>query len=141
MEGGPARALGVQVLEAVEFRPEAVDRMPRVAQWAPIDAGLSRLHIGTVGCPRDLPYLPTRRGMVRRLAEPMERTISDEIGSAMVGQAGDSRAMSIHTFRAMEPPTIEGEILVITIGGSTVVNRHADGVEAPALKRRAEGKS
>lgn len=142
-EGGPARALGVQMLEAVEFqvRPEVVDRMRRVAQWAPIDADLSRLHIGMVGCPRDLPYLPIRRGTVHRLAEPMERTISDEIGLAMVGQAGDSRAMLIHTFRAMERPTIEGEILVITTGGSTVVNRHADGVEAPASKRRAEGKS
>lgn len=114
--------------------------MRRAVQWAPIDAGLSRPHIGIVGCLRDPLCLLIRRGMVHRLAEPMERTISDEIGSAMVGQAGDSRAMSTHMFRAMGPPTIEGETLVITIGESTVVNHHADGVEAPASKRRVEGK-
>lgn len=70
----------------------------------------------------------------------MEGMISDGIGSARVGQAGDSRAMSIHMFRATEPRTIEGETQVITIDGTTAANPHVEGVEALAIKMRAGGK-
>lgn len=137
---GPVQALEAQMSEAVESRgrPVAVDQTHREDQFIPIDAGLLRYHRGTVGCLRDRPCLFTDLGMVLRLAELMGGMINDGIGMVRAGRAVDSRTMSIHTFRAMEPLMIGEETKVTTTGVTTGEKPRADGAEALATKIWAE---